>query len=143
MQAVWQFLCNKPCPAFGLSAWIVVFAGAQLFLSQVGLSLSSPHHPCTSCSDIFLTHHCRSCIMQSNYSRQESAVCSCVQCPNFNSLRVVSFAAAIMSLAYSTIAVGASIASGRQPDAYYNLDTKDTADKVFGVFNALGTVAFA
>ncbi|KAK9904954.1 hypothetical protein WJX75_006393 [Coccomyxa subellipsoidea] len=98
MQAVWQFLCNKPCPAFGLSAWIVVFAGAQLILSQ---------------------------------------------CPNFNSLRVVSFAAAVMSLTYSTIAVGASIASGRQPDAYYDLHTKDTADSVFGIFNALGTVAFA
>lgn len=66
-----------------------------------------------------------------------------VQCPNFNSLAVVSFAAAVMSLSYSTIAVGASIASGRQPDAYYSLDEKDTADKVFGIFNALGTVAFA
>jgi hypothetical protein len=70
-------------------------------------------------------------------------LCVCMQCPNFNSLRVVSFAAAVMSLTYSTIAVGASIASGRQPDAYYDLHTKDTADSVFGIFNALGTVAFA
>lgn len=66
-----------------------------------------------------------------------------VQCPNFNSLRVVSFAAAVMSLSYSTIAVGASIASGRQPTAYYDLHSKDAADIVFGIFNALGTIAFA
>ncbi len=66
-----------------------------------------------------------------------------VQCPNFNSLRVVSFLAAAMSLSYSTIAIGGSIASGRQPDAYYDLRTKGAADQIFGIFNALGTVAFA
>jgi hypothetical protein len=35
LQAIWQLTCNKPCPSFGLSAWIVVFGGIQLFLSQV------------------------------------------------------------------------------------------------------------
>ncbi len=45
---------------------------------------------------------------------------------------MVSLLAALMSLSYSTIAIGASIASGRQADAYYNLDTKSTADQVFG-----------
>ena len=53
-----------------------------------------------------------------------------VQCPNFNSLRVVSFSAAVMSLSYSTIAIGGAIAIGKQPDAYYNLDRFSTADKV-------------
>ena len=37
-----------------------------------------------------------------------------------------------MSISYSTIAIGASIAAGRQPDTYYNLDTKSVADQVFG-----------
>ena len=55
-----------------------------------------------------------------------------VQIPNFNSLTVVSLLAALMSLSYSTIAIGASIAAGRQADAYYNLDTKSTSDAVFG-----------
>ncbi len=53
-----------------------------------------------------------------------------LQCPNFNSLRVVSFSAAVMSLSYSTIAIGGAIAIGKQPDAYYNLDRFSTADKV-------------
>ena len=53
-----------------------------------------------------------------------------MQCPNFNSLRVVSFSAAIMSLSYSTIAIGGAIAIGKQPNAYYNLDRFSTADKV-------------
>ncbi len=53
-----------------------------------------------------------------------------MQCPNFNSLRVVSFSAAVMSISYSTIAIGGAIAIGKQPDAYYNLDRFDTADKV-------------
>ena len=53
-----------------------------------------------------------------------------MQCPNFNSLRAVSFSAAVMSLSYSTIAIGGAIAIGKQPDAYYNLDRFSTADKV-------------
>jgi hypothetical protein len=34
MHAIWALYCHKPCPSFGLSAWIVVFAGMQLLLSQ-------------------------------------------------------------------------------------------------------------
>ena len=37
MHAVWGYLCTEPCRPFGLSAWIVVFAGLQLILSQVGI----------------------------------------------------------------------------------------------------------
>ena len=65
------------------------------------------------------------------------------QCPNFNALSVVSFAAAVCSLTYSTIAIGGSIKAGRQPDAAYNLDGLSTSAGLFGVFNALGVVAFA
>lgn len=48
-----------------------------------------------------------------------------------------------MSISYSTIAIGVSAHAGRQPDAEYNLDGFSKADGVFGVFNALGTIAFA
>lgn len=40
---------------------------------------------------------------------------SSMQCPNFNALSVISFAAAVMSLTYSTIAIGGSIKAGKQP----------------------------
>ena len=56
---------------------------------------------------------------------------------------MVSLAAAIMSITYSTIAFGASVAHGRIPDVQYNLDGFTLANGLFGVWNALGTVAFA
>lgn len=37
LHAAWQLLCQEPCRPFGLSAWIVVFSGVQLILSQVTL----------------------------------------------------------------------------------------------------------
>ena len=55
-----------------------------------------------------------------------------MQIPNFNSLTIVSLLAAVMSISYSTIAIGASIAAGRQPDAYYNMNGLSTSDQVFG-----------
>ena len=83
-----------------------------------------------------------------------------MQLPNFNALASVSFLAAVMSLSYSTIAIGGSIHAGRQPHeplkcappgqvttytATYNhgLDCLSPAAGIFQVFNALGTVAFA
>ncbi len=39
MHAVWGYLCTEPCKPFGLSAWIVVFAGLQILLSQVMLQI--------------------------------------------------------------------------------------------------------
>lgn len=100
MQRVYRFQCSTPgsCPSFGLSCWILVFAGIQFVLSQL---------------------------------------------PNFNSLRIVSLSAAVMSLGYSTIAIGTSISNGKQPGAAYNLDGHSVANSVFGIFNALGTIAFA
>ncbi|KAK9826733.1 hypothetical protein WJX81_002553 [Elliptochloris bilobata] len=106
MHYVWQQLaccdtCTQ-CRPFGLSAWIIVFAAAQLIL---------------------------------------------IQCPNFNSLTVVSLSAAIMSLAYSTIAFGASMDAGLhytdRSKIDYTLNREPAFSGVFGVFNALGTVAFA
>ena len=70
-------------------------------------------------------------------------LCPVRQCPNFNALSAVSFCAAVCSVTYSTIAIGGSIKAGRQPDAEYNLDGFSTAGGLFGVFNALGVVAFA
>ena len=66
-----------------------------------------------------------------------------VQCPNFNALTLVSMAAALMSITYSTIAFGASVAHGAVPDVQYNLDGFTLANGLFGAWNALGTVAFA
>ena len=48
-----------------------------------------------------------------------------------------------MSISYSTIAIGVSAHAGRQPDAEYNLNGFTRAEGIFGIFNALGTIAFA
>ncbi|CAH9054613.1 unnamed protein product [Cuscuta epithymum] len=63
--------------------------------------------------------------------------------PNFNSIALISLAAAIMSLSYSTIAWVASAHKGAQPDVDYSLRAPSTAGKVFRFFSALGDVAFA
>ncbi|KAG6546777.1 hypothetical protein Mapa_011723 [Marchantia paleacea] len=65
------------------------------------------------------------------------------QLPNFNSIAGVSLAAAVMSLSYSTIAWAAPLAEGRAAVHDYGMPDKTTATLVFGVFNALGNVAFA
>ncbi|MCO5548320.1 hypothetical protein L7F22_001777 [Adiantum nelumboides] len=64
------------------------------------------------------------------------------QLPNFNSIAGVSLAAAVMSLSYSTIAWTASAAKGSD-DASYAYRSSTTANEVFGIFNALGQIAFA
>ena len=63
-----------------------------------------------------------------------------MQLPNFNSLSAVSLLAAVMSLGYSTIAIGGSISSGKQPNTTYNVDGHSTADGVLSCFNAFGYV---
>jgi len=65
------------------------------------------------------------------------------QLPNFNSVAGISLAAAIMSLSYSTIAWGASVHHGQEPDVSYGYRHTTASNNVFGVFNALGQVAFA
>lgn len=63
--------------------------------------------------------------------------------PNFHKLSIISLAAAIMSIGYSTIAIGVAGHAGKQPGAEYNLNGYTRADGVFGIFNSLGTIAFA
>ncbi|WJX39553.1 Lysine histidine transporter 2 [Trifolium repens] len=65
------------------------------------------------------------------------------QCPNFNSLSVISFSAAVMSLTYSTIAWAASIKKGITPEVNYGPRSTSTSDNVFNFLSALGDVAFA
>ncbi|KAH6774359.1 lysine histidine transporter 1 [Perilla frutescens var. frutescens] len=63
--------------------------------------------------------------------------------PNFNSISGISLAAAVMSLSYSTIAWGAALKKGVQPDVQYGYKATTTAGTVFNFFSALGDVAFA
>lgn len=48
-----------------------------------------------------------------------------------------------MLCSYSTIAWGASVKKGVQPDVEYGYKAKSTAGTVFNFFSALGNVAFA
>ncbi|KAL3691111.1 hypothetical protein R1sor_004762 [Riccia sorocarpa] len=65
------------------------------------------------------------------------------QLPNFNAISGVSLAAAVMSLSYSTIAWAAPLHYGKMPGVSYSIPNGSSASKVFGIFNALGNVAFA
>ncbi|KAK9113505.1 hypothetical protein Syun_020302 [Stephania yunnanensis] len=65
------------------------------------------------------------------------------QLPNFNSIWVISLAAAVMSLSYSTIAWIASAHKGIQPDVHYGPKSSTTTGMVFDFLSALGNVAFA
>lgn len=69
------------------------------------------------------------------------------QVPDFHSLWFVSLGGAVMSVGYCTIAAAASAAqavenanNGMQPP--YTRPERSTADRIFGVFNALGSIAF-
>ncbi|KAL6997016.1 Lysine histidine transporter 1 [Sarracenia purpurea var. burkii] len=63
--------------------------------------------------------------------------------PSFNSITLFSFAAAIMSLSYSTVAWVASLEKGVQAGVQYTPRTSSTCASVFEFFSALGDVAFA
>ncbi|KAL3512588.1 hypothetical protein ACH5RR_025305 [Cinchona calisaya] len=63
--------------------------------------------------------------------------------PNFNSIAVVSLAAAIMSLSYSTIAWVASVKKGVQPDVEYKSRASTSTGRMFQFLSALGDIAFA
>jgi len=65
------------------------------------------------------------------------------QVPDFHSLWWVSLLGGVMSIGYCGIAAGASIAvAANSPAPDYVHDGQSTADRVFGVFNALGGIAF-
>ncbi|XP_076905728.1 lysine histidine transporter 2-like [Bidens hawaiensis] len=63
--------------------------------------------------------------------------------PNFNSITIVSVAAAIMSLSYSFISWIASWNRGADADVEYSLRSKTHVGQMFDMFSALGNVAFA
>ncbi|KAG8093339.1 hypothetical protein GUJ93_ZPchr0012g20273 [Zizania palustris] len=65
------------------------------------------------------------------------------QLPNFNSITGVSFAAAVMSLSYSTIAWVASLNKGRHAAVDYSMTASTSAGRTFNFLSALGDVAFA
>ncbi|XP_075494305.1 lysine histidine transporter 1-like [Primulina tabacum] len=130
--------------AFGekLGLWIVV---PQQLIVEVGVdivymvtggkSLKKFHDlVCQDCKDIKLTYF----IMIF-----ASAHFVLSHFPNFNSISGVSLAAAVMSLSYSTIAWGAAVDKGKQPDVQYGYKAKSTAGTVLNFFAALGDVAFA
>ncbi|OWM76190.1 lysine histidine transporter-like 2 [Punica granatum] len=63
--------------------------------------------------------------------------------PNFNSISIVSLAAAVMSLSYSIIAWAASLKKGVLPDVDYSYKASTSTGVMFNFFSALGDVAFA
>ncbi|GJM87640.1 hypothetical protein PR202_ga03616 [Eleusine coracana subsp. coracana] len=65
------------------------------------------------------------------------------QLPNFNSITLVSLAAAVMSLSYSTIAWVASVHKGRHADVDYSKTASTATGQTFNFLSALGDVAFA
>ncbi|PNT63501.1 hypothetical protein BRADI_4g16720v3 [Brachypodium distachyon] len=69
------------------------------------------------------------------------------QLPNFNSITVVSLAAAVMSLSYSTIAWVASLEHRRHGGSShvvdYSMTASTSAGRTFNFLSALGDVAFA
>ncbi|KAK9052704.1 hypothetical protein SSX86_029334 [Deinandra increscens subsp. villosa] len=63
--------------------------------------------------------------------------------PNFNSITIVSLAAAVMSLSYSVIAWAASLNRGTDGIVDYSLRSKTAIGEMFGMFTAFGDIAFA
>ena len=130
--------------AFGekLGLWIVV---PQQLICEVGVdivymvtggkSLQKVHTSvCPDCKDIKLTYFIM--IFASVHFVLSHL-------PNFNSISGVSLAAAVMSLSYSTIAWGASVDKGVQPNVEYGYKAKSTSGTFFNFLSALGEVAFA
>ncbi|XP_010682865.3 lysine histidine transporter-like 2 [Beta vulgaris subsp. vulgaris] len=63
--------------------------------------------------------------------------------PNLNSVSIISLAAAIMSLSYSTIAWAASLVKGVNENVDYSYRGKTPTAQTMNFFTALGDVAFA
>ncbi|KAL2242934.1 lysine histidine transporter 2-like [Sesamum indicum] len=63
--------------------------------------------------------------------------------PNFNSITVISLAAAVMSISYSTIGWVASLHKGISPEVTYLPRASTSSGRVFEFLSALGDVAFA
>lgn len=94
--------------------------------------------------DVYPNGHCKTSMGQSAWIVVFGAIqLLLIQCPNFNALSAVSFAAAVCSLTYSTIAIGGSLNNGQIPDVQYNLDGRSRGNSIMNIFNSLGVVAFA
>ncbi|CAN8235519.1 unnamed protein product [Cochlearia groenlandica] len=66
------------------------------------------------------------------------------QSPDFNSIKIVSLLAALMSFFYSMIASVASIVKGTEHrPSEYGVRGNTTASIIFDAFNGIGTIAFA
>ncbi|XP_039144501.1 lysine histidine transporter-like 6 isoform X1 [Dioscorea cayenensis subsp. rotundata] len=65
------------------------------------------------------------------------------QLPDLNSMSAVSFAAAVMSLSYSTISWVSCLSRGPIDNVTYSYKKSSPEDSMFRVFGALGQVAFA
>ncbi|KAE8693965.1 Lysine histidine transporter 1 [Hibiscus syriacus] len=130
--------------AFGekLGLWIVV----PLQLScEVGLGIIYMVTGGKSLKKIYDTC-CHDCIdIRTTYFIMMFAVIHFIisHLPSFNSITLVSFLAALMSLGYSTIAWGASLHKGVQPTVSYAPRSTSTKDITFDFFGGLGDVAFA
>ncbi|KAL8520097.1 hypothetical protein ACS0TY_010870 [Phlomoides rotata] len=116
---------------------VVEVSSCIVYMVTGGKSLHKFHQTvCPDCKDIKLTYFI---IIFSSIHFVLSHL------PNFNSISVISLSAAVMSLAYSTIAWTAALGkgtTGRHVD--YSLRGGDnTSDNVFNFFNALGDIAFA
>ncbi|XVF85177.1 hypothetical protein PTKIN_Ptkin17bG0097600 [Pterospermum kingtungense] len=130
--------------AFGekLGLWIIVTQQLTVEVSLVivymvtgGQSLKKFHDlVCPNCKDIRLTYFIM--IFASVHFVLSHL-------PNFNSITVVSFAAAVMSLSYSAIAWLAPVAKGGTQNPDYSYKASTNTGKTFNFLAGLGEVAFA
>ncbi|XP_059306752.1 lysine histidine transporter 2-like [Lycium ferocissimum] len=130
--------------AFGekLGLWIVV---PQQLMVEVGVNIVYMVTGGKSLQKIYETA-CPGCrpLKTTYFIMMFSAVQFILSfCPNFNSIAIVSFLAAVMSLSYSTIGWGASVHKGIAPEVDYSPRASTSAGRVFGFLSALGDVAFA
>ncbi|KZV17301.1 lysine histidine transporter 1-like [Dorcoceras hygrometricum] len=131
--------------AFGkkLGLWIVIpmqlvvqIAVDIVYMVTGGQSLKKVH-------DLLCHEPCKNIKLSYFIMIFASAHFALSQLPNFNSISGVSLAAAVMSISYSTIAWGASVHKGVQPDVQYAYRPNTTVSTVFDFFSSLGAVAFA
>lgn len=131
--------------AFGekLGLWVVVpqqivvdVSSCIIYMVTGGKSLKKFHETvCPDCQPIKLTYFI---IIFSSVHFVLSHL------PNFNSISIVSLAAAVMSLTYSTVAWAASLSKGIEGRVVsYELRGETTSDNIFMFLSALGDVAFA
>ncbi|KAH6787467.1 lysine histidine transporter 1 [Perilla frutescens var. hirtella] len=114
---------------------VVEVSTCIIYMVTGGKSLKKFHHSvCSDCKDIKLTYFI---LIFASVHFVLSHL------PNFNSITVVSLAAAVMSLVYSTIAWTASLTKGSTQNVSYDMRGASKMGNVFNFFNALGDIAFA